>query len=44
MTRIQAREFLTEALVVATSAAFLAWYLAVKLTTWPWGAFRQMPW
>lgn len=44
MTRIQAREYLTEALIVASSGAFLAWYLAVKLTTWPWGAFRQIPW
>lgn len=44
MTLTRARECLTEAAMVATSAAFLAWYLAVKLAMWPWGAFRLLPW
>jgi hypothetical protein len=44
MIRAKAMEYLTESVVVIASGGFLVWYLAVKLTMWPWGSFRQLPW
>jgi cell division protein FtsX len=38
MTRVQIREFAVEAIVVAFSGGFLAWYVAAKIAVWPWGA------
>jgi hypothetical protein len=40
MTRAHFREILTETAVITTSASFLFWYIAVKIASLPWGAWR----
>jgi hypothetical protein len=44
MLHTKTTEVVTEALVVLSSARFLAWYVWVKLAMWPWGACRLSPW
>jgi hypothetical protein len=38
MTRAYFQEIAVEAMVLSSSALFLAWYVWAKLAVWPWGA------
>ena len=40
MTWAHFGEIVTETIVLTSSAAFLTWYIAVKLAAWPWGAWH----
>jgi len=38
MSRAYLTEIATEAILLAGSGSFLAWYIWAKIAVWPWGA------